>query len=426
MLGLPLLALPLALVAVVAPVRRAHAWLFAGAAIAVGLLMLGPHTPFFGLYYQLPLGNLFRGPSRASFAWSFLFAMLLGLGIERLRELRGAARAPRVAAALLALAVGLDAYALTRLEPAHPAATGEYLGTSPELVAFLRDDPGRGRAFVETFGWYSTGALEKLGMMNGVFAVGDYEPSMPAAYAEYFAPDTRQPWHGRLHVVAGGQRERAAHLAALRLLDLMAVRWYALEAPAPPAVLAALRAATGGSERRLGAAHLFERAEALPRAWAVRRVRWEPTPAAARARLLDPAFRPREEAVLIGSEPAGDGPVAGEPLSSAAAEPDAVALTAFEAERVGLRAECGARCLVVLPELYYPGWQATVDGREAPIERVNLIFRGVWLEPGVHAIELRYAPASFRAGVALFAATLVACAAALGYARRGRRARRSS
>jgi len=406
LLGLPLLALPLALVALVAKARRPHALLFGALALAIGLVMLGPHTPFFAIYYQLPLGNLFRGPTRLAFAWSFLFAMLLGIGIQALGERKG--RLPKAFAALIALGVAVDAYSLTRIENAHPVASGDYRGTSPEAIAFLRHDPTRSRVFVESFDVYSIRSLDKLGMLNGVYAVPDYEPSMPSSYVAYFRPRTRQPWHGRLHVVAGRDPGREAHRASLRLLDLMAVGHYLLETPAPPALVRELEEATGSAGRALGDALLFERAEAVPRAYAVRRVERALDLGAALRRLEDPAFRPREEAVLIGG---ADEP--GDPVAGAGADPaDEVSISSYEAERVVLSAACAARCLLVLPDLHYPGWVALVDGRDAPIERTNAIFRGVWLEPGAHEVVFRFAPASFRIGTALFGATLVALAAA--------------
>ena len=410
LLGLPLLALPLALVALVAPARRSHAIVFGCMAVVVALVMLGPHTPFFAIYYQLPLGNLFRGPTRLAFAWSFLFAMLLGIGIQAVSELRGMGRVPKAIAALLALGVAVDAYSLTRIENAHPVASGDYLGSSPEAIAFLRDDPTRSRVFVESFDVTSIRSLDKLGMRNGVYAVPDYEPSMPSSYVAYFRPRTRQPWHGRLHVVTGRDPGREAHRASLRLLDLLAVGHYLLETPAPPALVRGLEEATGSAGRALGGALLFERAEAVPRAYAVRRVHREPDLRAALLRLEAPAFRPREEAVLIGADGADD---AGDVAFGASAGPsDAVSISAYEAERVVVSAECAARCLLVLPDLHYPGWVALVDGRDAPIERTNAIFRGVWLEPGAHEVVFHFAPASFRIGTALFVATVVALAAA--------------
>ncbi|TFG96287.1 MAG: hypothetical protein E4H11_03665, partial [Myxococcales bacterium] len=231
LLGLPLLALPLALVALIAPAQRPHALLFGALALAIGLVMLGPHTPVFAIYYELPLGNLFRGPTRLAFAWSFFFALLLGIGIQALGELRGKGRLPKAVAALLALGVAVDAYSLTRIENAHPVASGDYLGTSPEAIEFLRDDPMRSRVFVESFDVYSLRSLDKLGMVNGLYAVPDYEPSMPSAYVAYFRPRTRQPWHGRMHVVAGRDPGRAAHRVSPRLLDLLGVRHYLLDTP---------------------------------------------------------------------------------------------------------------------------------------------------------------------------------------------------
>ena len=239
----------------------------------------------------------------------------------------------------------------------------------------------------------------------------------------YFGPRTRQPWHGRLHVFAGRDPGREAHRASLRLLDLMAVGHYLLETPAPPALVRGLEEVTGSAGRALGDALLFERAEAVPRAYAVRRVHRAPDLRAALRSLEDPEFRPREEAVLIGGADAPGGPAAG------AGDPaDEVSISSYEAERVVLSAACAARCLLVLPDLHYPGWHARVDGREAPIERTNAIFRGVWLEPGAHEVVFRFAPASFRIGMALFGAALVALAAAGAaslrrrlYARPGRR-----
>ena len=56
------------------------------------------------------------------------------------------------------------------------------------------------------------------------------------------------------------------------------------------------------------------------------------------------------------------------------------------------------RSLLVLTDVHYPGWKATVDGREAPIERVDYLLRGVPCPPGEHTVELRYEPASWRVG----------------------------
>ncbi|MBI1388439.1 MAG: YfhO family protein [bacterium] len=66
--------------------------------------------------------------------------------------------------------------------------------------------------------------------------------------------------------------------------------------------------------------------------------------------------------------------------------------------------------LVMLSELFYPGWRAYVDGLPEPIQRVNYYFRGVEVGPGAHRIEMAYRPASFIVGLTI---TLIALIAAI-------------
>ncbi len=47
---------------------------------------------------------------------------------------------------------------------------------------------------------------------------------------------------------------------------------------------------------------------------------------------------------------------------------------------------------VVVNEVYYPGWVATVDGAAAPIRRANVLVRAVWVEAGKHRIVMQFRP----------------------------------
>ena len=56
--------------------------------------------------------------------------------------------------------------------------------------------------------------------------------------------------------------------------------------------------------------------------------------------------------------------------------------------------ESGKGGVLVFSEVYYPGWKATIDGKEAPIGRVDYILRALRLEPGKHTVELDFHPTS--------------------------------
>ena len=73
--------------------------------------------------------------------------------------------------------------------------------------------------------------------------------------------------------------------------------------------------------------------------------------------------------------------------------------------------------ILVLSEVAYPGWVATLDGSPAPIHVANGLLRAVPLPAGAHLVELRFESPTLRIGVGISAMTaallLGVCAASL-------------
>lgn len=67
--------------------------------------------------------------------------------------------------------------------------------------------------------------------------------------------------------------------------------------------------------------------------------------------------------------------------------------------------------LLVLGDVYFPGWKAFVDGKETKIYKTNYVMRGVAVPQGRHIVEFRYDPLSFKIGasISLMSLIFVAC-----------------
>jgi hypothetical protein len=54
---------------------------------------------------------------------------------------------------------------------------------------------------------------------------------------------------------------------------------------------------------------------------------------------------------------------------------------------------------VVFSDVYYPGWQATVDGTPVALLRANYIFRAVPVSAGEHQVRMWFAPRTWHVGL---------------------------
>lgn len=152
------------------------------------------------------------------------------------------------------------------------------------------------------------------------------------------------------------------------------------------------------SATQLRTGELYEgvyRVEDLPRARLVSRVEVVPDDAAVQ-RLMDPGFD--AAGVVTVPEPLpvelGDGVPEGR-----------VTWIERTTDRQELEVTTDRSSLLVVADNWYPAWQATVDGADAPVFRVNHTLRGVPVGPGTHTVVLEFRSGAVRNGLLLSGAS---------------------
>ncbi len=141
--------------------------------------------------------------------------------------------------------------------------------------------------------------------------------------------------------------------------------------------------------------YVYERPGALPRAWIVPHVEVIEDDAALLARIHDPDFDPRATALVesvLECENTG--------------EPGEIMSLRDQGNQITVRVQGGGG-LLVLSEIAYPGWRATVDGRRAALARADYVLRALCVPPGEHRIVLVYDPPLLKVGLVITGLTFL-------------------
>ena len=69
-------------------------------------------------------------------------------------------------------------------------------------------------------------------------------------------------------------------------------------------------------------------------------------------------------------------------------------ITSYAPNHLTYDVETDKQSVLVFSEVYYPGWTATIDGKDVPVGRVNYILRAIVVPQGKHKVELMFYPTS--------------------------------
>ncbi len=177
------------------------------------------------------------------------------------------------------------------------------------------------------------------------------------------------------------------------------------------------QAAQGGRLRRRGGhadISVYANESVLPRvSWAQS---WQialETQAAIKA-LCAPDFNSRQECIIVPMDTAlsrlvqvmpEKPPLPGDvPLNNET--PPSPQIVMDKPEHITIKVSNRTPGILVLSDTYDPGWRAYVNNLQAPILRVNGLFRGIALPGGDHVVEFYYRPSSFYLGIAISLLTI--------------------
>ena len=439
--------------------RRKHLWFWGITGLIATLVALGGHTPFYRLWYLLPMMKVVRAPAMIFYIAQLAIAVYAAIGLERLLRdgvKRGYLIGWGVFAVLVLILAGggaLTSIAQSLAPPERYALveqnTGALIGGAVRSFLFV------GLAIAVTWAW-SANRLSGMAVAATLVALAAadlwsierryfrFSPPASQLYASdptiEYLQQLEEP--GRvmvLGVAGGGGPDPVIHGDALVAHRVRAVtghvgtefqRWVELvggkspynalppnllkpefrrltntrfwltDAELPPEIpqLPGVRLT-----RRLGPVRnaagnevwLFDFGEANPAAWLVPLIT-EAAPADILATVLNPSFDVRR-AALFDSSAAVQGRTV-----TAAPQPLATQVhVTYPSAReilVELSDPAPEGAALVVSENWYPGWYALIDGRAGTVARADYTLIGVPLPTGARRVQLIFDDPNFGRG----------------------------
>ena len=139
---------------------------------------------------------------------------------------------------------------------------------------------------------------------------------------------------------------------------------------------------------------IYEQPHPYPRLWLVHHTAVEPDPDKTAALMKNPAVDLHRTALL-------DSPLPVNLRVPPDGSPEKAVLQNYWADRLEMAVETQSPGLLVLSEIFYPGWKATVNGMPAPVWKVDGMLRGIVVPPGKSSVAVYYLPATFLFGLSL-------------------------
>jgi hypothetical protein len=136
---------------------------------------------------------------------------------------------------------------------------------------------------------------------------------------------------------------------------------------------------------------LYEVTDTMPRTYVVSQATHDRDAMNTLRRISGESFDPMREVIL-------DAPIN---LKSKTDFSGEAAIKLYQNNRVEIAVRLSEPGILVLTDVFYPGWKVFVGGKEQKVLRANYFFRGVELPAGNQMVEFIYEPESFKLGLSI-------------------------
>lgn len=392
-------------------------WLVSG--IVALLLVLGSNTPVFGLAFEIVPGlKYFRFPTRFLFIVHLALSLLAGAGLTQL-ELRLTTRKgplTRLAPLLVWLVVAASFADLQYFQlRQNPIADAKRWGREPATATFLKANLNGFRAYSfnakrnhalaarQARGWADLEPFYAILPLLQPDSNWVWDIAMVDGYTGLSTRATSFLWgsamtSSRIERIIERERKDTgkAFQSLSQILRMLGTKYILSLDPLPL-----------GAPTQIDEVLIYELDGPASRFYVAGSLEFMQSDDEAFDLMKGDTFKPGYDAVFVGEGPSG---------TRAGADHSSVTVKSERALSSELIVTASSNAWLVNGETFHPDWVAEVDGKRAPVVRVNINQRAVRVPAGTHSVRFFFEAPALAAGLAVTLLSLLAVLAAGAWA----------
>jgi hypothetical protein len=406
---------------------RDVAWFFLALGVLGLLIALGQYTPIYSLVHSLPVLGGFRVPARFILLTNFSLAALAAIGLQRfmtesfsIRRVLGWGGMVMIGGTVALVVAYQSTGANDRGSNLTSAFSFMFFAgvTLLILVAAIKSKIQNQKSAIlligllslelillgsgieidrndPTLGYQHQAVVDFLKVDGGVFRIENASKAwQPDAALVHRLNDIGGIFNplglASYETYRGGMGDRGSPL-----YNFLGTKYVLANKDQPPGDASFVPVFNGDPQ-----IDVYLNTKALPRAQLIDRVIGVSSGEEAWQAIHAPDFDPAKEAVIEGAEDRSGG--------EGQSADRALAFASLSNGRVELIARTESLAYLVLSDVYYPGWTATIDDQPTTLYPANFAFRAVLVPPGEHRVVFTFEPVIWRVGVMISVSTILA------------------